>query len=620
MKILCVAEKPSISKAVSHILSGGKTKVRNSRNKYVKNYDFKFDFPGVGLCDVTMTSVMGHITNIDFPTQFSWGRCNPGRLFDAPTIDNVSNKEVYENISNEARRCNRLMIWTDCDREGEFIGHEIFSAAVKGNPSLRVEDIWRSQFSHLERSHILQAARNPIRLDMNSVHAVRCRMEIDLRVGASFTRFLTDLYRRTQVFPLEKGGFISYGTCQFPTLGFVVDRYNRVKRFIPEKFWYISITVKKDNKTETFHWTKNHVFDRLYLALIYQNCLKNDNAEVVQLIERPTSKYRPLPLTTVELQKNCSMYFKMSAKRALDAAEKLYNKGFLSYPRTETDRFPPTMDLKAVIQKQTQNSTWGQYASELLNGKFRSPRAGSHDDKAHPPIHPVNFVKLEMLDNADEKKVYELVVRRFLACCSEDAKGKETKISLRWGAEEFTNSAIVVLERNFLDVYPYMTWKSTTPLPPLLKGETIKVASSVMKEGKTSPPQHMTESELIALMDANGIGTDATIAEHIDKIISRGYVVKVRKNKNDFIIPSELGMGLIEGFNDLEFDNLSLSKPFLRKRLENCLQEIVSGTKVKEQVVQEIIFLYKQAFGLSAQNSTKLIAACRRIMDANSST
>ncbi|CCE88873.1 Piso0_001663 [Millerozyma farinosa CBS 7064] len=620
MKILCVAEKPSISKAVSHILSGGKTKVRNSRNKYVKNYDFKFDFPGVGLCDVTMTSVMGHITNIDFPTQFSWGKCNPGRLFDAPTIDNVSNKEVFENISTEARRCNRLMIWTDCDREGEFIGHEIFSAAVKGNPSLRVEDIWRSQFSHLERSHILQAARNPIRLDMNSVHAVRCRMEIDLRVGASFTRFLTDLYRRTQVFPLEKGGFISYGTCQFPTLGFVVDRYNRVKRFIPEKFWYISITVKKDNKTETFHWTKNHVFDRLYLALIYQNCLKYENAEVVQLIERPTSKYRPLPLTTVELQKNCSMYFKMSAKRALDAAEKLYNKGFLSYPRTETDKFPPTMDLKAVIQKQTQNSTWGQYASELLNGRFRSPRAGSHDDKAHPPIHPVNFVKLEMLDNADEKKVYELVVRRFLACCSEDAKGKETKITLRWGTEEFTNSAIVVLERNFLDVYPYMAWKSTTPLPPLLRGETIKVATSVMKEGKTSPPQHMTESELIALMDANGIGTDATIAEHIDKIISRGYVVKVRKNKNDFIIPSELGMGLIEGFNDLEFDNLSLSKPFLRKRLENCLQDIVSGTKVKEQVIQEIIFLYKQAFGLSVQNSTKLIAACRRIMDTNSST
>lgn len=618
MKVLCVAEKPSISKGVSQILSGGNIRTRNSKNKYIKNYDFKFDFPGYGLCDVTMTAVMGHITNMDFPGSFSWGKCNPGRLFDAPLIDVISNKDVYNNISTEARVASKLMIWTDCDREGEFIGHEIFLAAHEGNNSIVVEDIWRSQFSHLERSHIIRAAKNPIRLDINSVYAVGCRMEIDLRVGASFTRFLTELFRRSQVMKMDKGSFVSYGTCQFPTLGFVVDRYNRVKSFIPEEFWYISVDIKKANQKVLFSWTKNHLFDRFYVTVSYQNCLEYTEGTISSLIKKPTSNWRPLPLTTVELQKDCSKFFKMSAKRALDAAEKLYNKGFLSYPRTETDIFPKTMDLKIIIEKQKQDRRWGNYAADLLNQNFRTPRAGKNDDKAHPPIHPVNYVNIESLDKPDEKKVYEYVVRRYLACCSDDAKGEQTTATLQWGNESFTASGLTVIEKNYLDIYPYRKWESTKQLPPFSSGEKIKIANSQMKQGKTSAPQHMTEPELIALMDANGIGTDATIAEHIDKILTRGYVVKSRQSGTEYIIPSELGMGLIEGFNQIEFDNISLSKPFLRKRLEHSLQEIVDGRRSKQNVLQEIIQLYKQAYGLSVQSGNTLVQACKDIIDVNS--
>ncbi|CUM46689.1 uncharacterized protein AC631_05276 [Debaryomyces fabryi] len=618
MKILCVAEKPSISKAVSQVLSGGNIRTRNSKNKYIKNYDFKFDFPGYGLCDVTMTAVMGHITNMDFPNTFSWGKCNPGRLFDAPLIDVISNKDVYNNISNEARSASKLMIWTDCDREGEFIGHEIFLAAYQGNNSIKVEDIWRSQFSHLERSHVIHAAKNPVRLDMNSVYAVSCRMEIDLRVGASFTRFLTELFRRSQVIKMEKGSFISYGTCQFPTLGFIVDRYNRVKSFIPEDFWYISVVINKGNQTVPFSWTKHHLFDRFYVTLLYQNCLENPEGKISSLIKKPTKNWRPLPLTTVALQKDCSSLFKMSAKRALDAAEKLYNKGFLSYPRTETDRFPATMDLKIIIDKQKQDRRWGSYASTLLDEKFKTPRAGNNDDKAHPPIHPVNYVNIDSLDKPDEKKVYEYVVRRYLACCSDDAKGEQTTATLQWGNETFTASGLTVIERNYLDIYPYRSWESTRQLPPFTDGEVIRISKSEMKEGRTAAPQHMTEPELIALMDANGIGTDATIAEHIDKVLTRGYIVKIRQSTTEYIIPSELGMGLIEGFSKMEFENISLSKPFLRKKLENSLQEIVDGRRSKQNVLQEIVQLYKQAYGLSVQNGNTLVQACQQIINANS--
>lgn len=623
MKILCVAEKPSISKAVAKTLSGESTRTRQTKAKYIMNYDFRFNFPQYGMCDVTMTSVLGHLTNVDFPPAFSWGKCPPGRLLDqAPISEVVSQRDVYNNIAREAKDANILMIWTDCDREGEFIGWEILQAARLTNANLTVDNVWRSQFSHLERNHVIQAAKNPIKLDVNAVKAVSCRMELDLRVGASFTRLLTDLFRKSpDILPQagdKKGSnIISYGTCQFPTLGFIVDRYLRVKNFISEQFWYLSVDLKSGTVLTNFSWTKGHFFDRLYVMLLFQECLKEESGTITRVVRKPTSNWRPLPLTTVELQKDCSRIFKLSAKDALDAAEKLYNKGFISYPRTETDQFPAAMDLKELISKQTQDSRWGQYSNELLNGNFRTPRGGKHDDKAHPPIHPVNYVNTSALDNDKQKKVYEYVVRRFLACCSDDAKGELNTVTLKWGAEEFTANGLAVIERNYLDIYPYKKWESSKQLPNFTEGEQVKITEGKMKEGKTSPPNHMTEPELIGLMDINGIGTDATIAEHIHKITTRGYVVKTKQKGTDYILPSELGMGLIQGFDKIEFENISLSKPFLRKQLENSLQDIVDGKTTKENVLQEVILLYRQAFVQSAQRGTVLIQACKDIINSN---
>lgn len=615
MKILCVAEKPSISKEVSKILSGGSLSVRNSLIKYIKLYDFKYNLPNYGLVDITMTSVAGHITNYDFGAQYSWNACPPGRLFTAPINVTITNDKLFKIISNEARKVDKLMIWTDCDREGEYIGYEILQAASKYNSNLNSDNSWRAQFSHLEKNHIIRAVHNPIKLDMNSVRAVECRIEIDLRCGLSFTRFLTDLYKAKSL--IGEKAVVSYGTCQIPTLGFIVDRYHRVKNFIPEPFWYIIVDIKKNDEKVSFQWTKNHFFDKLYTTLLYQDCLKDPNGKIIKLVKKPTSNWRPLPLTTVELQKDCSRFFKMSAKRALSAAENLYNKGWISYPRTETDKFPTLMDLKEVIGKQCQSNKWGQYAQDLLTGgKFNSPRSGNHDDKAHPPIHPVNFIDLAQL-SGDDKIVYEYVVRRFLACCSEDAKGEQTTATLKWGKELFTANGLMVLERNYLDIYIYNKWQSSKKLPTLVEGEIVNITNGKLKEGKTSGPQHMTEPELIALMDINGIGTDATIAEHIEKILSRDYIVKTKNGSQEVIIPTELGMGLIQGFNELNLGGISLSKPFLRKNLEIYLQEIVDGKKVKDTVSKEMIEIYNNAFVICNQNGNTLINKYLEIRGSN---
>lgn len=614
MKVLCVAEKNSISKAVSSILGGGRVQTRDSGYKYVKNYEFTYDFPNHGRCNVVMTAVAGHITNHDFPPEFGWGKTNPGRLFDAPIVEfHVDDqKKIVKNISNLSRSCDQLMIWTDCDREGEHIGYEILRAAQKGNNRMNLENTWRAQFSHLEASHVIRAARNPIRLDKRAIDAVQTRMEIDLRTGASFTRLLTNSLKPHLAGDGVRGGkddktVVSYGSCQFPTLGFVVDRYKRYKNFKPEKFWLLKLQAEKDNQKVVFNWKRGHLFDRLTVLAIYERCLSTDNdkAKVTSIKAQPTTKWRPLPLTTVQFQKACSMYFKMSAKESLDIAEKLYQKGFLSYPRTETDIYPKTLDLKGLIQKHTGDNKWGEYAQSLMDGKFTVPRAGRHNDEAHPPIHPVSWVNLNTL-TAKEKTVYEYVVRHFLATCSADAKGQTTNVELKWGTETFTASGLMVLERNFLDIFTYQKWESSVQLPRFEMNEELKLTSAEMKDGQTTAPNLLTETELIALMDANGIGTDATIAEHIEKIVTREYVIKQRKQNKNVLVPTTLGMGLVEGFEKLNLNN-SLTKPFLRKMMEEELKKICEGIKTKNEVSHEMVMLYRDSFALTVQNQRSIV-------------
>ena len=297
-------------------------------------------------------------------------------------------------------------------------------------------------------------------------------------------------------------------------------------------------------------------------------------------------------------------------------AEQLYQKSFISYPRTETDQFPPEFDLHTIIQKQTDHDTWGNYAQSLLDGGFRQPRSGRRNDQAHPPIHPVNYAAASAL-SSDEKRVYEFVVRRFLACCSEDAKGEKTDIEITYGRSEvFHASGLRVIERNYLDVYVYDKWESSQQLPSFTVGETFEPTDAMISEGKTTPPSYLTEPELIALMDANGIGTDATMAEHIAKIKDRSYVGTQQRSGArgvEEIIPTKLGVGLIEGYDQVGFANeIALSKPFLRKDMEVKMKGICEGRLMRGVVVAKSLEQYREVFTMAQQRIEILKAAVRR--------
>ncbi|KAM0436782.1 hypothetical protein ACHAPT_002493 [Fusarium lateritium] len=657
MRVLCVAEKPSISKAVAQILSGGSLTTHNTRNKYIKNYAFDFDFgQRWGKCSVTMTCVTGHLTNVDFSPEYkNWSHPPPEALFNAPIVTSVydDKKSIAQNLESQAKFARLLVIWTDCDREGEHIGHEIVEAARKGKPDIEVK---RARFSNVERAHVLSAARSLANLDERQVNAVATRIELDLRIGYAFTRFITNNLRPLGG-PMESLT-LSYGSCQFPTLGFVVDRYFRVKNFVPEPFWSIKVMHSREGKKVEFSWLRNRLFDRMSTVILYERCLAAKTATVTKVQEKPTRKFKPLPLTTVELQKAATRLLRMSGQQAMTIAEGLYNKGFISYPRTETDRFDRGMNLRALVQKQTPDERWGTFAQGLASGGFQQPREGRHDDKAHPPIHPITYAAPSVL-SFDEGRLYEYVVRRFLACCSDDAKGMATDVELEYGDERFNAHGVIVLERNYLEVFIYEKWNNTAELPKFTEGERFQPTEAMITEGKTTAPGYLTEADLIALMDANGIGTDATMAEHIQKIQDREYVATIERSGQapaddeepdaapaarggrgrgrgrgsrggrgrggaassggrrgiKVFVPTQLGVALILGFDRMNFET-SLGKPFLRKEMELKMKAICEGRTSREVVLRESIAQYRHVFMQSQEKLGVLRTACREFVFA----
>ena len=391
------------------------------------------------------TSVRGHLASQDFPPAYGWNKCDPVALFDAPiqTYYRDDLQPLQQMLTNYAatQRIDAVILWLDCDREGEMIGAEVRDAVLLGRNSL---PIYRARFSTVLDGEIDRALRSLGRLNSHWVEAVAARMELDLRVGAAFTRFQT--VRLQKKFDGFSNGVISYGPCQFPTLGFVVERWACIETFVPQDFWYLDLTLRVDSEPDNaapnntnasrpiqFQWKRGRLYDPTLTQYLYEACLEAGDAVVTQLQGRPKNKWRPVPLATVELQKRASRYLRIGSEQVMAAAEELYQQGYISYPRTETEKFRPEFQHQPLLEQLATalmplGHALGVYADKLLNqpGQFQTPRAGQHDDQAHPPITPCRAVDPATIANATQRSVYTLVVKHYLACCSRDAIGKET--------------------------------------------------------------------------------------------------------------------------------------------------------------------------------------------------
>ena len=648
--VLNVAEKPSVAKALAQVFSslpgarprnnrsGGAAQIfecenvcfpplytqgRGGNNNNNRNVS---DAPHT----MITTSVRGHLASCDFPPAYGWSRCAPVMLFDAPinTEYDEDKRPLERMLRDLSRGASALILWLDCDREGEAISDEVRTVCLRGNANLGTSNrIYRAKFSTVLPGEIRRALCTLGRVNEHFVAAVQARSEHDLRVGAAFTRFQT-LRLQKKFDGFRERGVVSYGPCQFPTLGFVVERWARIETFVSENFWTLEMSIQLNsdgsviNEVQQQHqhqqpsraihlnWKRVRLYDLPTTTALYDSCLDEGVAVVTSLTGRPKNKWRPVPLATVELQKRASKYLRIGSEELMRHAEELYNHGYISYPRTETEIFRPEFDHHALISSfQAVTGEIGDYATRLLsNNNFQNPRAGQNDDNAHPPITPAKAVDAESIPDPTQRKVYSLVVKHYLACCSRDAVGRETELTLKIASEEFVAKGLMILERNWLDIYqPWERWSTGQgELPRVAVGSRIIPTSLLLKDGQTSPPQLLSEVELIALMDRNGIGTDATIAQHITTICDRQYA---ERDANQRFHPTPLGIALVEGYNSMGY---RLNLPDLRREMEANCNAIANGHTTKEAVLRPILAKMQNIFNKANEEVHKLDAAVER--------
>ena len=341
------------------------------------------------------TSVAGHLMGIEFPPEFKlWHSCDPAVLFTAPIIKSVppDKLNLKRTLEAEARNADVLALWLDCDREGENIAYEarsvvrisvlprpvriscppfkkiiiyifyispspphilpsclgflasflppylvfpfaqVIAVCQAVNPRLT---LLRAKFSALVPRDIRRAADTLVAPDEPVSQAVDARQELDLRLGAALTRFQTGLLQSAFDFGDGavggKGPTLSYGPCQFPTLGFVVLRGWEAEAHVPESYWALAMTHAQPQgqgqppkPPVRFTWGRGRLFDRAVVAMLHGACRELNQATVMEVSGNPILKYPPHPLSTLELQKRLARVERLSPEVSLKLAEELY--------------------------------------------------------------------------------------------------------------------------------------------------------------------------------------------------------------------------------------------------------------------------------------------------------
>lgn len=394
---------------------------------------------------------------------------------------------------------------------------------------------------------------------------------------------------------------ISYGPCQTPTLGFCVDRHDKIQTFQPQPYWVISPTVSpsaEGGSSIVLSWEKEREFDINRAKHMYSLVKAHSRAKVISLTKKEKSKPQPQALNTVELLRICSSNLSIGPHQTMQIAERLYMQGYISYPRTETTQYPNGFSLLATLELQRQSNDWGNAVSDLLRAGIVKPRGGK-DVGDHPPITPMKCAGRHDFDT-DMWRVYEYIVRHFIGSLAGEMKYQQTTAIFTIGDEKFSKQGSAPLEAGFTTFMPWLGVAAEERIPSSIKqGDEFYVINVLLNERKTAPPDYLSEADLITLMEKHGIGTDASIPTHINNISMRNYV-KVSPTRR--LIPTRLGIVLVHGYQKIDSE---LVLPTTRAALEQELNQIALGKMGFEVVLKQSIQDFRKKF----HNFTETIAA-----------
>ncbi|KAJ8263716.1 hypothetical protein COCON_G00161730 [Conger conger] len=524
--ILMVAEKPSLAQSIAKILSKGSCSSRKGLNGACSVHEYTASFRGQP-CRFKMTSVCGHVLSLDFIGKYNnWDKVDPAELFsNAPTEKKEANPKLnmVKFLQVEAKGCDTVVLWLDCDKEGENICFEVLDAVqpVMSKGYGGDQTVFRAKFSSITDTDICNAMNNLGQPNHNEALSVDARQELDLRIGCAFTRFQTKYFQGK--YGNLDSSLISFGPCQTPTLGFCVERHDKIQSFKPETYWVIQAKVFKGKENPlTLDWDRVRVFDR-EVGQMFVNMTKTSREAVVESVsKKEKAKQRPQALNTVEMLRVASSALGMGPQHTMQIAERLYTQGYISYPRTETTHYPENFDLKDTLRQQANNPFWADIVKALLAEGLNRPRKGS-DAGDHPPITPMRAASESEL-GTDGWRLYEYITRHFIATVSQDCKYLQTIIAFSIGTEAFSCSGKTLISAGFTEVMPWQGIPEEESLPDCGRGDAFTVDEVKLQEKQTCPPDYLTEAELITLMEKHGIGTDASIPVHINNVCQRNYV------------------------------------------------------------------------------------------------
>ncbi|XP_042721854.1 DNA topoisomerase 3-beta-1 [Lagopus leucura] len=590
--VLMVAEKPSLAQSIAKILSRGSMSSRKGLNGACSVHEYSGSFIGQS-ARFKMTSVCGHVMTLDFIGKYnSWDKVDPAELFSkAPTEKKEANPKLtmVKFLQVEGRGCDCIVLWLDCDKEGENICFEVLDAVlpVMNKPPSTERTVYRAKFSSITDTDICNAMNHLGEPNRNEALSVDARQELDLRIGCAFTRFQTKYFQGK--YGNLDSSLISFGPCQTPTLGFCVERHDKIQSFKPETYWVLQAKVNPEKESSlTLDWDRVRVFDR-EIAQMFLNVTKTAReAKVESVSKKEKVKQRPLALNTVEMLRVASAALGMGPQHAMQIAERLYTQGYISYPRTETTHYPENFDLKGCLRQQANNPYWAETVKALLSEGINRPRKG-HDAGDHPPITPMKAATEAEL-GGDGWRLYEYITRHFIATVSADCKYLQTNISFSIGPERFSCVGKVVTSPGFTEIMPWHSIPLEGSLPCCEKGDLFPVGEIKLLEMQTSPPDYLTEAELITLMEKHGIGTDASIPVHINNICQRNYVT-VESGRR--LKPTNLGIVLVHGYYKIDAE---LVLPTIRSAVEKQLNLIALGKANYHQVLEHTLDIFKRKF------------------------
>ena len=568
---LIVAEKNISARRIAEILGEGK-KIAEHRDAGVSTYLYG---------DTTTVGLRGHVVEIDFEPGYSNWRSEeytPRSLIDAKTIKIPTEKKIVALLQKLAKKADRVTIATDFDTEGELIGKEAFELIRAVNKTVPID---RARFSAITKGELQHAFATTTELDFALAAAGEARQSIDLMWGASLTRFIS--------LAAKRGGanILSVGRVQSPTLTMIVDREKEIEAFVPEKYWQLSLETGKRGETIEARHTHGRFHDKAEAEAARDRT--KDPLVVTDVKEGTKQDRAPSPFdTTTYIVAAARLGF--SAANAMRIAEDLYMNGFISYPRTDNTVYPASLDITGILRTLLA-SPFKKDVEWIQKNRRAEPTRGKKSTTDHPPIHPTGAATREQLGD-DVFRIYELVLRRFLATLAPDAQWKTLKILFIAGGEEYTTTGGQLLEPGWHAVYPFSEAKEVM-LPAFTTGETLPVKTVVLDEKETQPPARYTQSKLIQRMEELGLGTKSTRHEVIAKLVSRKYV------EGNPMRPTLVGRVVTES---LEAHADIVTRPDMTRILEEHMQLIKQSNRTREDVIKESREILHKAFDQLEKN------------------